>query len=140
MIEFQDNTIRDGMQQRNIRKDLKTKLKILNLIKTTNIESVEVGMCATREDFHLISQESKKLGESQKMVVLTRLIHEDIKLTCKLANLNKNLVIKLLVPISELHIVKKLGCKKEDILKNLRQSLNYISNRALLLQILFQEF
>ncbi|MBU3201824.1 hypothetical protein LL037_25315 (plasmid) [Clostridium estertheticum] len=84
MIEFQDNTIRDGMQQRNIRKDL--------------------------------------------------------KLTCKLANLNKNLVIKLLVPISELHIVKKLGCKKEDILKNLRQSLNYISNRALLLQILFQEF
>lgn len=128
MIKFQDNTIRDGMQQRNIRKDLKTKLKILDLIKTTNIESVEVGMCATIEDFHLISQESKKLGESQKMVVLTRLIHEDIKLTCKLANLNKNLVIKLLVPISELHIVKKLNCKKEDILKNLRQSLNYISN------------
>lgn len=48
MIKFQYNTIRDGMQQRNLRKDFKTKLKVLDLIKTTNIESVEIGMYPTK--------------------------------------------------------------------------------------------
>jgi len=128
MIKFQDNTIRDGMQQRNLIKDLKTQLKIFDLLKTTNIESLEVGMCSTMEDFQLISEKSTHLGKSQKMVVLTRLIPKDIQLTCNLVNINRNLVVKLLVPISTLHIVKKLNSTKENILAKLQQSLNYISN------------
>lgn len=66
MIKFQDNTIRDGMQQRSIRKDFKTKLKILDLLKLTNIDSLEVGMCSTTEDFQLISEKSKHLANTQK--------------------------------------------------------------------------
>ncbi|AGK96665.1 LeuA family protein [Clostridium pasteurianum] len=128
MIKFQDNTVRDGMQQRNLRKDLKTQLKIFDLLKTTNIHSLEVGMCTTKEDFQLISEKSTHLGELQKMVVLTRLIPKDIELTCKLVNVNKNLVVKLLVPISTLHILKKLNSTKENMLAKLQQSLNYISN------------
>jgi 2-isopropylmalate synthase len=128
MIKFQDVTVRDGMQQRNIRKDFKTKLKILDLIRTINIDSVEVGMCSSIEDFRLISEESKKLGKLQRMVVLTRLSHSNIDLTCKLVNINENLVVKLLVPISDLHIVKKLGFTPNDVLNKLRQLLNYISD------------
>lgn len=62
------------------------------------------------------------------MVVLTRLVPKDIQLTCNLVNVNNNLVVKLLVPVSTLHIIKKLNSTKENILTRLQQSLNYISS------------
>ena len=139
MIKFQDNTTRDGMQQRNIRKDFKTKLKIFDLLKTTNIDSLEIGLCSSKEDFELITEKSKHLGESQKMVVLTRLILKDIQLACNLINVNRNLVIKLLVPISTLHIEKKLNSTKENILRKLQQSLNYISNLNIKLDVCLED-
>ncbi len=128
MIKIQDNTIRDGMQQRNVNKNFNTKLKILDLLKSVNIDSLEVGMCSTIEDFNLLSEISNHLSITQKMVVLTRLVHNDIVLACKLVRVNKNLVIKLLFPISDLHITKKLHSTKRNMLEKLKQSLNYICN------------
>jgi 2-isopropylmalate synthase len=66
MIKIQDNTIRDGMQQRNVNKNFNTKLKILDLLKSVNIDSLEVGMCSTIEDFNLLSEISNHLSITQK--------------------------------------------------------------------------
>ncbi|MGK0142194.1 LeuA family protein, partial [Staphylococcus aureus] len=56
MIRIQDNTIRDGMQQSNVRKSLIIKKEVLKQINKLNINSVEVGMCTTIEDEFNIHQ------------------------------------------------------------------------------------
>lgn len=50
MIRIQDNTIRDGMQQSNVRKSIIVKKEVLQEINKISINSVEVGMCTTFED------------------------------------------------------------------------------------------
>ena len=71
MIRIQDNTIRDGMQQSNVRKSLIIK-KVLKQINKLNINSVEVGMCTTIEDEFNIHQ-FRDILSPEKLVVLTRL-------------------------------------------------------------------
>ncbi|HDE3228118.1 TPA: 2-isopropylmalate synthase, partial [Staphylococcus aureus] len=56
MIRIQDNTIRGGMQQSNVRKSLIIKKEVLKQINKLNINSVEVGMCTTIEDEFNIHQ------------------------------------------------------------------------------------
>ena len=118
MVRIQDNTVRDGMQQRNINKNFRTKLQAFELIGESGIDSVEIGMCASDEDYVMLCEEAKRLKDTQEAVVLTRLVKTDIDLALRLFKKFPNLVIKLLVPISDLHIEKKL----EECLKYLQQS------------------
>ena len=78
MIRIQDNTIRDGMQQSNVRKSLIIK-EVLKQINKLNINSVEVGMCTTIEDEFNIHQFRDILSPEKELVVLTRLNEKEIK-------------------------------------------------------------
>lgn len=44
MVKFQDNTVRDGMQQHNVNKNFRTKLSVFELIGQSNVDSVEIGI------------------------------------------------------------------------------------------------
>ena len=126
MIKFQDNTVRDGMQQHNLNKSFRTKLSIFEIIGRSNIDSVEIGMCTSEDDYVMICEEVKKLNKKQEVVVLTRLIKHDIDITAKLIKKVPHLTIKLLVPISDLHIEKKLGLTREGMKYKLENCLNYL--------------
>lgn len=115
MIKFQDNTVRDGMQQHNLKKSFRTKLSIFEIIGRSNIDSVEIGMCTSEDDYVMICEEAKKLNKKQEVVVLTRLIKRDIDITARLIKKVPQLTIKLLVPISDLHIEKKVGLTRESM-------------------------
>ncbi|HCW8634341.1 2-isopropylmalate synthase, partial [Staphylococcus aureus] len=99
MIRIQDNTIRDGMQQSNVRKSLIIKKEVLKQINKLNINSVEVGMCTTIEDEFNIHQFRDILSPEKELVVLTRLNEKEIKKIVKLKI--HNLVVKILLPISD---------------------------------------
>ena len=99
MVRIQDNTVRDGMQQRNINKNFRTKLQAFELIGESGIDSVEIGMCASDEDYVMLCEEAKRLKDTQEAVVLTRLVKTDIDLALRLFKKFPNLVIKLLVPM-----------------------------------------
>lgn len=43
MVRIQDNTVRDGMQQRDVNKNFRTKLQVFELIGESGIDSVEIG-------------------------------------------------------------------------------------------------
>ena len=77
MVKFQDNTVRDGMQQHNVNKNFRTELSIFELIGQSNVDSVEIGMCASEDDYMMICEEAKKLSKHQEVVVLTRLVKQD---------------------------------------------------------------
>lgn len=139
MIRFQDNTVRDGMQQRNINKNYRTKLQVFELIGKSHVDSVEIGMCSSNDDYAMICEESKKLSKNQEVVVLTRLVKQDIDITAKLLKKIPQLVIKLLVPISNLHIKKKLGLTKESLKYKLENCLNYLCQLSIKTDICFED-
>lgn len=60
MLRIQDNTVRDGMQQRNINKNFRTKQQVFELIGESGIDSVEIGMCASNEDYVMLCEEAKR--------------------------------------------------------------------------------
>lgn len=139
MIKFQDNTVRDGMQQHNLNKSFRTKLSIFEIIGRSNIDSVEIGMCTSEDDYVMICEEVKKLNKKQEVVVLTRLIKHDIDITAKLIKKVPHLTIKLLVPISDLHIEKKLGLTREGMKYKLENCLNYLKQLGIKTDVCFED-
>ena len=57
MIYFQDNTIREGMQQRAENKSIAIKKQIIDEISRTRINSVEIGMCDSLQDLSILSEQ-----------------------------------------------------------------------------------
>ncbi len=140
MIVIQDNTIRDGLQQSSIKKDFNTKKKILQEIKNTNIQSVELGMCTTNIDVFQISNYLSILNKNQKGIILTRLLTEDINLVCSMHEKYKNVVIKLLIPISDLHIHTKLNTSKEIYKAKLKRILKFLSSKTIQIDLCLEDF
>ena len=94
MIYIQDNTIRDGMQQTSIKKDVATKKKVITEISKSKIHSVEIGMCDTIQDLNILKGYMRILRKDQSGVVLTRLIESSIDLAFQLYSMFPNTVIK----------------------------------------------
>ncbi|BCN87927.1 LeuA family protein [Staphylococcus argenteus] len=137
MISIQDNTIRDGMQQSNIRKSNFIKKEVLKEINKLNINSVEVGMCTTFEDEYNIRQYRDILNDNKEIVVLTRLDKDEIN---KILNLKiRNLVIKILLPISDLHIKEKLKFTREYYIKRINQCLDNLKGNQVAIDICFED-
>lgn len=139
MIRFQDSTVRDGMQQHSINKNFRTKLKVFEVIGKSKVDSVEIGMCTSNDDYMMICEEVKKLNPKQEVVVLTRIVKQDIDITARLIKKIPQLTIKLLVPISDLHIEKKLGLTRETMRYKLENCLNYMKQLGIRTDICFED-
>jgi len=109
------------------------------LIGESDIDSVEIGMCASDEDYVMLCKEAKRLKETQEAVVLTRLVKTDIDLALRLFRKFPNLVIKLLVPISDLHIEKRLGFTRGVRKYKLEECLKYLQQSSIKTDVCFED-
>lgn len=139
MIYIQDNTIRDGMQQTSIKKDVATKKKVITEISKSKIHSVEIGMCDTIQDLNILKGYMRILRKDQSGVVLTRLIESSIDLAFQLYSMFPNTVIKLLVPISKMHITEKLKTREDIYLKRLERILDYSKEKSLHVDMVLED-
>ena len=71
MIYIQDNTIRDGIQQTSIKKDVATKKKVITEISKSKIHLVEIGMCDTIQDLYILKCYMSILRKYLSGLVLT---------------------------------------------------------------------
>ena len=71
MMYIQDNTIRDGMQQTSIKKDVATKKKVITEISKSKIHLVEIGMCDTIQDLYILKCYMSILRKYLSGIVLT---------------------------------------------------------------------
>lgn len=110
---IQDTTLRDGMQQRKIKKSHETRKKVLKQILKSNIDSIEIGMCSNFLDFNFLKEILGEIPPNVTPVILTRLHEKDIALTSKLEEFHEKLTMKLLFPVSLLHIKEKLHLNYE---------------------------
>ena len=139
MIYIQDNTIRDGMQQTSIKKDVATKKKVITEISKSKIHSVEIGMCDTIQDLNILKGYMRILRKDQSGVVLTRLIESSIDLVFQLYSMFPNTVIKLLVPVSKMHITEKLKTREDIYLKRLERILDYSKEKSLHVDMVLED-
>lgn len=139
MIRFEDVTIRDGLQQAGLNKSLAVKRKVLELLKEAKVDAVEVGMCSTKEDFIYLVKEFQHLGDAQKPVVLTRLKECDLEYNTDLHCLNSKLVTKLLVPVSDLHIAKKLHMNRSELEKKAVRCISYLEKKNMAVDICLED-
>ena len=139
MICIQDNTIRDGMQQTSIKKDVATKKKVITEISKSKIHSVEIGMCDTIQDLNILKGYMRILRKDQSGVVLTRLIESSIDLAFQLYSMFPNTVIKLLVPVSKMHITEKLKTREDIYLKRLERILDYSKEKSLHVDMVLED-
>ena len=139
MIYIQDNTIRDGMQQTSIKKDVATKKKVITAISKSKIHSVEIGMCDTIQDLNILKGYMRILRKDQSGVVLTRLIESSIDLAFQLYSMFPNTVIKLLVPVSKMHITEKLKTREDIYLKRLERILDYSKEKSLHVDMVLED-
>ena len=139
MIYIQDNTIRDGMQQTSIKKDVATKKKVITEISKSKIHSVEIGMCDTIQDLNILKGYMRILRKDQSGVVLTRLIESSIHLAFQLYSMFPNTVIKLLVPVSKMHITEKLKTREDIYLKRLERILDYSKEKSLHVDMVLED-
>ena len=139
MIYIQDNTIRDGMQQTSIKKDVATKKKVITEISKSKIHSVEIGMCDTIQDLNILKGYMRILRKDQSGVVLTRLIESSIDLAFQLYSMFPNTVIKLLVPVSKMHITEKLKTREDIYLKRLERILDYAKEKSLHVDMVLED-
>ena len=139
MIYIQDNTIRDGMQQTSIKKDVATKKKVITEISKSKIHSVEIGMCDTIQDLNILKGYMRILRKDQSGVVLTRLIESSINLAFQLYSMFPNTVIKLLVPVSKMHITEKLKTREDIYLKRLERILDYSKEKSLHVDMVLED-
>ena len=139
MIYIQDNTIRAGMQQTSIKKDVATKKKVITEISKSKIHSVEIGMCDTIQDLNILKGYMRILRKDQSGVVLTRLIESSIDLAFQLYSMFPNTVIKLLVPVSKMHITEKLKTREDIYLKRLERILDYSKEKSLHVDMVLED-
>ena len=71
MIYIQYNTIRDGIQQTSIKKDVATKKKVITEISKSKIHLVEIGMCDTIQDLYILKCYMSILRKYLSGIVLT---------------------------------------------------------------------
>lgn len=79
------------------------------------------------------------LRNEQKGIILTRLLESNIDLGLKLRSRFPNVVLKLLIPTSKLHIQEKLKTSEDIYLKKINNILKYLRERHVIVDICLED-
>ncbi len=119
-----DTTLREGSQTAGVNFSFQQKLAIVEALSLVGIEEIEIGI-ATRFDDELWSllKESRKIAPRTSFSLWCRCNDEDIEHAAKL----RPDILSLSIPVSDLHIEKKLGKNREWVLQTVITSLTHAS-------------
>ena len=125
-IKIQDTTLRDGEQTPGIAFNLKDKLKVFKVLENIGVDSIEVGFpAASIEEENIIKSLCDKLrAETTSICVFSRALEKDILTAYEVTKKVKNSKIQIVVPVSDLQIEHSINKNKEQIIVQLKESIN----------------
>lgn len=130
-IRFLDTTLRDGEQTPGVSLTPEQKLKIAEELCAIGVNVIEAGTAIAsegeREAIKLISS----AGLSAEICTFSRAKIEDIDLAvaCGVDS------VHLVIPVSDLHITKKLGKTREEVYTMAMESIVYAKERGLIVEL-----
>lgn len=125
-IKFLDTTLRDGEQTPGVAFTNKQKLDLAKLMDQIGIDIIEAGIPAMgRNEMDCIS-DMLGLGLHAQILTWNRLNLNDIKKSIECGATH----IHIAAPVSDLHIVKKLGKTRDWVLYNMQKSVDYCMDKG----------
>lgn len=115
-----DSTLREGVQTFGLTLSVSQKKEILAGLWGTGIEEIEIGIASPfAEDLPELMQFCREHGACSRVALWSRCRQEDILQAYHL----RPDVLSLSIPVSDIHIEKKLGRKREWVLETAKNSL-----------------
>ncbi|HNX17188.1 MAG TPA: 2-isopropylmalate synthase [Methanoregula sp.] len=130
-LRFFDTTLRDGEQTPGVSLNPEQKLEIATRLSDIGVDVVEAGSAAAsageQDAIRLISD----AGLSAETCTFVRAVKTDIDYAAD----NGADSVHLVIPVSDLHIEKKLRKTREQVLKMAWDSVEYAKNRGLIVEL-----
>lgn len=119
-VKFVDTTLRDGEQTAGVVFTPEEKINIAVKLADAGVRWIEAGVPATDEAERQVLQEMLRLPLKATLIAWNRAKPEDIEaaVACGFSFLHVS------VPVSDLHIIGKLGISRECVLKRLNSALS----------------
>jgi D-citramalate synthase len=130
-IRFLDTTLRDGEQTPGVSLNPEQKLEIATKLADVGIDVIEVGSAAASEGERAAIRIISDAGLSSEICTYVRALSQDIDLAADYGADSVHLV----VPVSDLHIVKKMRKTREQVSAMAYAAVEHAKERGLIVEL-----
>lgn len=127
-VSIFDTTLRDGEQVPGAKLNMKEKLEVATQLKHLGVDFIEAGFpSSSTGDFQAVKEIATKVGNSEDVVItaLARAVKSDIDAVYESIKYAKNPLIHIVLGTSDIHVEKKFGKSKDEILSKGVEAVKY---------------
>ncbi|MBZ4642854.1 MAG: homocitrate synthase NifV [Deferribacteres bacterium] len=130
-VFFDDTTLRDGEQTPGVIFRIKDKLKIVSVLEKLNVDEIEAGFPASGSYAMKSFEAIMNLNPQARIIAFNR---------CKIEDIEKSLsagakAVEISLPVSDIHIQKKLNKDRNWIIENLKRVITYCKEKDLYVSV-----
>lgn len=114
-----DTTLRDGEQVPGAKLNVYEKLEVAKQLKKLKVDMIEAGFpSSSTGDFNAVREIAKRIGNTDDVIItaLARAVKSDIDAVYNSVKYAKNPLIHIVLGTSDIHVEKKFGKSKNQIL------------------------
>jgi (R)-citramalate synthase len=130
-MRFLDTTLRDGEQTPGVSLNPDQKLEIATKLAAVGVDIIEAGSAAASEGERNAIRLIADAGLSAEICTYVRALHEDIDYAADFGADSVHLV----VPVSDLHIAKKMRKTREQVAAMAYDAVEYAKGRGLIVEL-----
>ncbi len=130
-LRFLDTTLRDGEQTPGVSLNPDQKLEIATKLADIGVDVIEVGSAAASEGERNAIRLISDAGLAAEICTYVRAVRQDIDFAADYGADSVHLV----VPVSDLHIAKKMRKTREQVAQMAYDSVEYAKNRGLIVEL-----
>jgi len=130
-VRFLDTTLRDGEQTPGVSLTREEKLAIARALDELGVQVIEAGSAATSEGERLSIKAISASGFNAEICTFARAVIQDIDnaLDCDVDS------VHLVIPVSDLHIERKLKSDRKSVLRKAIEATQYAKEHGLIVEL-----
>ncbi len=130
-LRFLDTTLRDGEQTPGVSLNPDQKLEIATKLADIGVDVIEVGSAAASEGERDAIRVISDAGLTAEICTYVRAVRQDIDFAAEYGADSVHLV----VPVSDLHIAKKMRKTREEVAQMAYNAVEYAKSRGLIVEL-----
>ena len=130
-VRFLDTTLRDGEQTPGVSLDMDEKLAIARSLDALGVQVIEAGSAITSEGERKSMKAVADSGLNAEICSFVRTLKSDVDLALQ-CNVDS---IHLVVPVSDLHIERKLKSDRKTVIRNAIEVTEYAKDHGLIVEL-----